>query len=557
MGEQPLYDVDVELVDGDSVVIDSGQKQIGLRTLHLDRQADEWGESFQFSINGIPFFAKGANWIPADVFVSRLETENYERLIQATVDGNMNMLRVWGGGVYELDIFYDLCDEYGVAVWQDFMFACGTYPTFDADFMDNVRAEAVDNVRRLRHHASLALWCGNNEMEQGLVGTEWTASCMSWEDYEKLFDVLLAEVAQELSPQTDYWPASPHSPCGDRTDWENQTCGDTHLWYVWHRREPFEWYRTRYDRFVSEFGFQSFPSPQMVYGYTEPEDRNITSYIMEYHQRSGIGNSTIIHYMLDWFLQPSSFEATIWLSQILQGMAIKYAVEHWRRQMPRTMGALYWQLNDLWPGPTWSSLDWLGNWKALHYMAKRFYAPILVSGVENTDDFSAAIDVTSDRGRVFEGVVKWSVIGLDGKQVETGKIGVKVEPRSSKQVGKLDLRAVAEKHGSRNLMIWLELFEGKELVSDNLVLFERPKHLSLQKPRFQVRVEANGDGSQVVMIETTVPALWVWLETDVEGVQFADNFFHLRPGQARRIGVGSGATIRDGDVVVRSLVDTF
>ena len=558
MGNQPLYDVDIELVNTDNEAIDYRKMRIGLRTLQLDRHADEWGESFQFTINGLPFFAKGANWIPADVFVSRLKYADYERLIKASVDANMNMLRVWGGGVYELDEFYELCDEYGVAVWQDFMFACGTYPTFDEDFLGNVRAEAEDNVRRLRHHASLALWCGNNEMEQGLVGPEWTDRCMSWEDYGKLFDTLLPEVVEKLSPQTDYWPASPHSPCGDRMDWENQTCGDTHLWYVWHRREPFEWYRTRYDRFVSEFGFQSFPSPQIVSQYTELEDRNITSYIMEYHQRSGIGNSTIIHYMLDWFLQPTSFEATIWLSQILQGMAIKYAVEHWRRNMPRTMGTLYWQLNDLWPGPTWSSLDWLGNWKTLHYMAKRFYAPILVSGVEKPEQCSVEVDVSSDHNENFSGSVDWKAIHVDGNILEAGKLQVDIEHRSSKQVGVIDLNSVAEKYGARNLVIWLELYdEGGQLVSDNLVLFERPKHLNIQKPVIETTLHTNDADLQQITLQSDVPALWVWLETNVEGVHFEDNFFHLHPDQPRTITIQSEARLNKDDVVVQSLVDTF
>ncbi|MCA9913844.1 MAG: glycoside hydrolase family 2 protein, partial [Anaerolineae bacterium] len=334
MGEQPLYDLTITLKSVDDKPLDVVEKRIGLRTLRLDRHADEWGESFQFTCNGIPFFAKGANWIPGDVYVARMTREDYALPLRAAQEANMNMVRVWGGGIYESDDFYDLCDELGLAVWQDFMFACGTYPTTQEDFMANVRAEAEDNVRRLRHHASLALWCGNNELEMGLIAPHWTEHTMSWDDYGKLFDVLLAEVTAELSPETDYWPSSPHSPCGDRSDHINEDCGDGHLWAVWHGKQPFEWYRTMNSRFVSEFGFQSFPEPRTTNEFTKPEDRNLTSYVMEYHQRSPIGNATILHYMLDWFQMPTSFEMMSWLSQYLQAIGMKYAVEHWRRNMP-------------------------------------------------------------------------------------------------------------------------------------------------------------------------------------------------------------------------------
>ena len=313
-------------------LLDRLTKRIGLRTLRLDRHADEWGESFQFVVNGVPFFAKGANWIPADTFAPRVTRDDYARLLRDTADANMNMLRVWGGGIYEDDVFYDLCDELGITVWQDFMFACSTYPAFDDAFLANVRAEAEDNVRRLRHHPCLALWCGNNELEQGLVGEEWIDGT---DELGGLFPPVRPACCPRwcatLDPERDYWPCSPHSPHGDRDDHSNPQWGDAHLWDVWHGKKPFEWYRTCEHRFASEFGFQSFPEPKTVYAYTAPADRNITSYVMEHHQRSGIGNTTIISYMLDWFRLPTNFDMTLWLSQILHGMAMKYAVENWRR----------------------------------------------------------------------------------------------------------------------------------------------------------------------------------------------------------------------------------
>ena len=300
----------------------------------------------------MPFFAKGANWIPADAFAARLGLADYESLLRSAADAHMNMLRVWGGGVYESEDFYNLCDELGLCVWQDFMFACSTYPAFDRAFLRSVRAEAEHQVRRLRHHACIALWCGNNELEQGLVGNELVAGAarMSWRDYGKLFDKLLPEVVRRNDPERAYWPGSPHTPCGDRSQYNNPACGDAHLWEVWHGRKPFESYRTNLHRFCSEFGFQSFPEPRTVRRFTVPADRNVTSYIMEQHQRSGIGNSTIFQYMLDWFRLPRDFDSALWLSQILHGVGMKYAVEHWRRSMPRTMGALYWQTQRLLAG---------------------------------------------------------------------------------------------------------------------------------------------------------------------------------------------------------------
>ena len=487
MGEQPLYDVDITLLNSSGDKLDAVRKKIGLRRLILEQHADEWGESFYFSCNGIPYFAKGANWIPVSPYPGKATAADYEIFVKAAADANMNMLRVWGGGIYEDDSFYDFCDQYGITIWQDFIFACGTYPAHDDDFMANVKVEAEQNVRRLRHHPSIALWCGNNEIEQGMPDPTWKES-LSWENYSKLFDRLLPDVTRELDPETSYWPGSPHSPVGDREDHANPDCGDTHLWAVWHGRQPFEWYRTRPDRFCSEFGFQSFPEPGVCYEFTLPDDRNITSYVMEHHQRSYIGNSTIIHYMLDWYRLPTSFESMVWLSQILQGMAMKYAVEHWRRNMPRTMGTLYWQHNDMWPAPSWASLDWKGNWKALHYMAKRFYAPVVISGLEDPDANTVEIHATSDKGEALSGTVIWKVTDAAGTEIGNGEIATTVAPRADTLIDTLDVSEYIESHGARDILVWLELHIGGELVSENLVLLSRPKHMHLSDPDVQFEV---------------------------------------------------------------------
>lgn len=561
MGDQPLYEVRVEILDADGKVHDSQHKRIGLRTLKLERHPDEWGESFYFSANGVPFFAKGANWIPADTFVTRLGYEDYARLLRDAVGANMNMLRVWGGGIYEQDMFYDLCDELGICIWQDFMFSCATYPTFDDAFMANVKSEAEDNVRRIRHHPCMALWCGNNELEQGLVADEWTESTMSWDDYGKLFDVLLPEVVAALDPQTDYWPSSPHSPQGPRWDWMSPKWGDAHLWQVWHGKEPFEWYRTCKHRFNSEFGFQSFPEPQTVYTYTELRDRNVTSYVMEHHQRSGIGNTTIMQYMLDWFRVPKSFEMTLWLSQILQGLGMKYAVEHWRREMPRGMGTLYWQLNDCWQVASWSSLDYFGRWKALHYMAKRFYAPLLVSGVEDADAGTVAVHVTSDLMQPQQGEVAWLLTGIDGQTCDQGRLRVDIPAGASRQVETLKLAEHLKTHGKRGVMLWLELVVNGETVSTNFVSFARPKHLELEHPNVTVYVQPLGGGEYIVRLTAKKPALWAWLEVPGHDVRFSDNFFHLLPGKPVTLTALAGMALTaegiSGNLVIRSLVDTY
>lgn len=574
MGDQPLYEVSVDLLDEQGQVLDSTTRRIGLRTLRLDRHSDQWGESFQFVVNGVPFFAKGANWIPADAIQSRMTPRRYRELIEDTAAANMNMLRVWGGGIYEDDAFYDACDELGVCIWQDFMFGHGHhYPVESETFLSNVGIEARQQVKRLRHHPCIALWCGNNEMEQGAVKPVPPGPArMAWKDYGKLFDELLPAIVAELHPDCDYWPSSPHTPHGDRHVFNDPTCGDAHLWEVWHGGKPFEWYRTCEHRFNSEFGFQSMPEPKTVYAFTEPEDRNIGSFVMEQHQRSH-GNGRIMEYLLGWFLAPTSFENTLWLSQILQGMSIKYACEHWRRMMPRGMGTLYWQLNDCWPVAGWSSIDYYGRWKALHYMAKHFFAPLMVSGVENVAEGSVEIHVTSDLLEPVEGTVKWVVTDVDGTLLQDGARQVEAAPGQNSQVDTLDLHELTEAHEKRGLLVWLELAAPGQPISRNLVFFARPvkrpriaaprpKHLDLSRePGIETRIAPAAEGAFDIVLTSRRPALWVWLELDEIDVKCSDNFFHLRPGAPVTVRLMlaekmSKAELRER-LTARSLVDTF
>ena len=561
MGDQPLYEVTVDLLDARGAALDTQSRRIGLRTLRLVRKKDRWGESFHFAVNGNAFFAKGANWIPADTFATRVTRDRYAALLRSAAAAHMNMLRVWGGGIYEDDVFYDLCDELGICIWQDFMFACSTYPTFDEGFMDSVEAEARDNVRRLRHHPCMALWCGNNELEQGLVGPRWSDTQMSWADYRPLFDKLLAKVVRQLDPQRDYWPGSPHTPVGDRAFWKSPESGDVHLWDVWHGGQPFESYRTTQHRFVSEFGFQSFPEPRTVRGYTRPEDRNVTAPVMEHHQRSPIGNAAILHYMLDWFRMPDGFDRMLWLSQILQGLAIQYAVEHWRRNMPRTMGALYWQLNDCWPVASWAGIDYHGRWKALHYMAARFFAPVLLSAVEDTARGRVDLHVTSDRLKDCAGRITWTLMTTDGEPIARTTERVDVPAGKTSRTLRLELAEPVTKHGAEKLMLFADIAVGREIVSSTYAAFAKPKQMNLPEPQITARVKAVGDGVFLVRLRASRPALWVWLELTGTDATYSDNFFHLSPGDEVEILIhpASRLTVRQFQqkLKVRSLVDTY
>ena len=411
----------------------------------------------------------------------------------------MNMLRVWGGGIYEDDVFYDLCDELGICVWQDFMFACATYPTFDADFMANVQAEAEDNVRRLRHHACLALWCGNNELEQGLVGRRsGPTDQMSWEDYEQALRRAAARGRAAARPGARLLAVQPaHAAAATASDFNNPTL---------RRRAPLG--RLARPQAVRVVPHLRAPLQQRVRLPVLPraattvvatprrEDRNITSYVMEHHQRSGIGNAAIMQ--LHARLVPPADrlrDDRSGCSQILQGMAMKYAVEHWRRNMPRGMGTLYWQLNDCWPVASWSSIDYFGRWKALHYMARRFYAPLLVSAVEDADKGSCEIWVSSDLPAATEGRIRWDLTDLAGRTVRSGHEDVAIAAEKSRRVTTLRLADEIASKGARDLLLWIDLSQGGKTVSTNLVTFARPKHLELPDPELRAKVRPQKDGS--------------------------------------------------------------
>ena len=388
LGEHPLYTVETRLLtQGEEA--QTSTDRIGLRTFTVSRDKDQWGEEFAFMINGVKFFAMGADYIPEDCVYNRITRERMEYLVRSSVKAHYNCLRVWGGGYYPSDEFYDLCDEYGIIVWQDLMYACNVYDVTQ-EFEDSIAAETVDNAKRLRQHASLGLWCGNNEIESAWAywGNYQTQSQYLRADYIKQFEYILPKALKKADDQTFFWPSSPSSGgCFDEPGAENR--GDTHYWEVWHGQKPFSDYQKYFFRFCSEFGFQSFPSEKTVYSYTEPQDRNIFSPVMESHQKNDAANGKMLYYLAENFRYPKDFESLLYVTQVLQAVAIKSGVEHWRRNRGRCMGTLYWQINDNWSVASWSSIDYYGRWKALHYMACRFYEPVAGSIVRIADTDTA------------------------------------------------------------------------------------------------------------------------------------------------------------------------
>ncbi len=556
MGPQNLYTVTVELYQKGRL-LDVLEKRIGFRTMVLEQTDDEWGKSFRFAVNGVPFFAKGGNWIPADSFPPRVTRAKYEALLRDCAAAQMNMLRVWGGGIYESPDFYDLCDELGLVVWQDFMFACSLVPG-DPAFLDNVRAEAEQVVKDLRHHASIALWCGNNEGEEGWFHWGWKEKFPAsvWEDYEKVFSQILPKAVETFDPRRPYWPSSPHST--QTGDPRSDTSGDMHYWGIWHGKEPFAAYRKQSHRFFSEFGFQSFPLLDAVRAFTKPEDWNIASPVMELHQKHPEGNRLILLYLLDHYRLAKDFPSLLWLSQVLQAGAMKTAVEHFRSQMPRTMGALYWQVNDCWPAASWSGTDYYGNWKALHYYARRFFSPVLLAPVD--DDKLLRIFAVSDLGQPVTGELVVGVHTYEGKTLQEGKTSVRLDPRSSRIVLDKPLEELRQGLAPEEIYLSAELKKGTETLSRNVYHFSELKRVELPDPG--IRTEFLNDGGKtIVRLTATRLAKDVYLAAPGLKGRFSDNFFDLLPGQSQDVAflgeAAAGADALRQALKITSLKDSY
>ena len=534
LGAQPLYTVEVTLGDG----LDSWKRRIGLRTMTVTRKKDQWGECFCHCVNGVDVFAMGADYIPEDNLLPRVNPGRTRRLLEDANLANMNCIRVWGGGYYPDDYFYDICDELGLLVWQDFMFACAVYNLTD-DFEENIRAEFLDNVRRLRHHPSLALLCGNNEMEQFVAEGEWVDCPRQKADYIKMYEYIIPKILKAEAPQTFYWPASPSSG-GSFDKPQDPTRGDVHYWDVWHGLKPFTDYRNYLFRYVSEFGFQSFPCMETIQAFTLPEDRNVFSYVMEKHQRNASANGKIVSYLSQMYLYPRNMELLVYASQLLQAQAMQYGVEHWRRNRDdkHCMGAVVWQLNDCWPVASWASIDYFGRWKALHYYEKRFFAPVLISCHEegilsqntnvNAEPFalkkSARLNVSNEMLRPFTGKAHWALRRPDASIIESGSFDVSVAPLSTQWLPEQDF-SDRDTYGCY-YSYSLEDEAGKP-VGEGTVLFCAPKHFHFADPRLEVRQE--GD-EIVVTAKAYARSVEILAGPDT---LLEDNYFDLNAGTKR------------------------
>lgn len=561
LGKQPLYRVTVRLATGDTRVW-----RIGLRTMTVSREKDEWGEEFCHVVNGVKVFAMGADYIPEDNILARVTPERTRRLLEDCKAANFNAIRVWGGGYYPDDAFYDICDELGLLVWQDLMYACAFYD-LTPDFERSIRVETHQNVARLRHHASLALICGNNEMEMFMAGANSALiNHRTWEfvptyphhitDYVKMFEYILPAIVKETAPQTYWWPASPSS--GGNFDAPNdENRGDNHYWDVWHGEKPFTEYRKFFFRYASEFGFQSFPCLKSVKQFTLPDDRNIFSRVMERHQRNQAANGKILSYLSQTFRYPNSFDDLLYASQLMQAEAIRYGVEHWRRNRGRCMGAIIWQLNDIWPVASWASIDYYGRWKALHYAAKRFFAPVMISAEEEGElsqnpkineyhpaplEKSFRLNVCNETLRDVTGEVVWALRTPDGAIVRQNQQTLTIPAMSAKWLEKVDC-ADASLTGH---YISFAFVVDDVAVSEGTCIFCAPKHFEFVDPR--LTVETRGD---TLVVTSHAYAKQVWLESEDADLLLDDNAFDMNPGtKVVRVVKGTAEKVR-----VRSVWD--
>jgi len=544
-GDQNLYTVKVVIKDSEGTELDCWSRRIGLRTVTMDRTPDKWGERFATCVNGVNIFAMGADYIPEDHLLGRVTKETTRTLLEKAVFANFNSIRVWGGGHYPEDWFFDLCDEMGLLVWQDFMFACAVYD-LTPEFEDNIVEEIKDNLIRIRHHASLGLMCGNNEMEQFVKERVWVSKDSEVRDYIIMYERIMPKLMAEYAPQVYYWPASPSSG-GSFDDPRDENRGDVHYWDVWHGNVPFSEYRKFYFRYLSEFGFQSFPSKKTVETFTDDEkDMNIFSYIMERHQRNGAANGKIMNYMQQTYKYPTEFSTVIYASQLLQADAIRYGVEHFRRNRndSRCMGAVYWQFNDCWPVASWSSVDYCQRLKALHYYAKRFFAPIMISCEEEgmlgsgqelvrvPFEFKKSIklNVTNETLKDETVTVKWQLRNAKAEILKESEQEVQLPSLTSVWLDKVEFPDV----NIYDEYVSFAAYKNGTKISEGTVIFSYPKYFRYENPELSYTVEGNK-----ITVSATKYAKSVEILNDNEDLILSDNYFDLN-GDSKTVEIISG-----------------
>ena len=540
LGEPFLYRFRTDIIAGGEL-LDSKTERVGIRSLKVVHQPDKDGHTFYIELNGRPVFAKGANYIPSDNFLPRVTPENYKRTILDAAGVNMNMLRVWGGGIYENDVFYDLCDEYGIMIWQDFMFACSMYPAEGA-LLDNIHQEAVDNVKRLRNHACIALWCGNNECQDAWLGWGWKCEIERqnkeyadkiWAQYRQQYHVTLPGVVREYAPGTFYWPSSPFAFEGEMS---GTTDGDRHYWSVWHGKAPISDYDSEKSRFFSEYGFQSFPEFESVKRYAPyPEDWDIRSEVMMSHQRGGDhANGLIETYLLNEYKKPRDFRAFLYMNHVLQGDAIKTAIESHRRQMPYNMGTLFWQHNDCWPVASWASRDYYGRWKAQHYYVRKAYDDILISSVVEGDDLK--VYAVSDRLENTSGRLQLQVCRFDGTVVHHWDKSVGISGNDSRVCFSAPLAKLLEGADRGTVYVRVDYTDKSGRVYHNNYCLDKQKNMNYPKVDLQTEVRSI-EGGYEVTVSTDKFARAVCLSVADNESVYSDNYFDVQPKSSVQVQV--------------------
>jgi beta-mannosidase len=563
-GPQNRYRFTASLRSGREVAAQAELKT-GLRSVELRRAPDQWGKSFEFVVNGIAVFAKGADVIPFDSFPNRVTPEMHRTILEAAREAHMNMVREWGGGYYESDDFYDLCDELGIMVWQEFMFGGDMVPG-DTSFQENVRQEAIQQVTRLRDHPSIVLWCGNNETEtawhhwpdrQAFKDSLPAASRdQVWQDYLILFaDILKSTVAQYADP-VPYSPSSPSANFEDIPD--NQHSGDMHYWAVWHQQAPAADYTLQFPRFMSEYGFQSFPEMRTIRSFaTQPEDFDIHSTVMQAHQKNKGGNERILTYMLRAYRQPKDFASFVYLSQVQQAEIVKIGAEHLRRQRPRTMGSLYWQLNDCWPVASWASIDYYGRWKALHYYARRFYDDVLVSPFLHGGKVD--VYVVSDKLQPLSGTIHARLMDFSGNVLLDKIQDIQIPAQSSAIYLSLDEANLSATTDARRSFLVFDLEVGGKKVSRNLQFFDVTYTLELPvAPGIEPEFSKAGEDLNLTLRSSKL-ARSVYLSFGDLDVHASDNYLDLLPGEPVTVTLKSTANLDQlrNALKIMTLTDAF
>ena len=505
------------------------ERRLGIRDVKIRRDKDEKGESFEIHVNGIPIYSKGANWIPADYFVERLTRDDYKRLLNDAIRANMNTLRIWGGGIYESDHFYELCDEMGIMVWQDFMFACSMYPGND-EFLDSVEKEARYQVNRLKGYASVILWCGNNEIASGWLSWGWKEELpiSVWQDYKKLFHELLPKVCNELDPERFYWPSSPGHGIDQSDEDQIYGKGDNHYWGVWHGGDEFDAFEDNVGRFMTEYGMQSFPATSTIESFADKKDRVLDSAIMNAHQKASLGTGNLMKYIEDQYRVTNDFDSVTGLSQIMQAESIRFAVEAHRRHMPYCMGTLYWQFNDCWPVISWSSIDYKGNWKALHYSARNFFKPVIVS-LRDLEDV-VNVHVVNDRHYGLDAAVKIGLFGFNGDLLFEDSFSMEVKQFSSCIARSIDKTVLLDGRDLSTLVLRAELTSNRESLSKSHQFFKKPKELKIPPPEFEHEVKYLNGKYEITIRSYSFLYQLHFISSQIRGV-FSDNYFNMLPNE--------------------------